>query len=372
DTSLHGYLHAAHVESIRASAASSSYAGTLSPHVGQEVRRLYDGEHEYSATELERYVRCPFRFFAEYLLHLAEPDEPEEDIPAHDKGTLLHQIFYEFYARRLREHADARIGDDEILAAYRVLAELAQGQCKDEPYTGLLWDKFCERLVGAGDDVPGLLRRFLDVEVETTRGPAACTPRHLELGFGHQRHRQTLDPASRGEPVAIQAGERTIRLHGVIDRIDLNDETGTYCVLDYKSGSRVPSQKEIESGVSLQLPIYMLAARDLLGKEKHFAAAGFFQTKDAANCEKKGFVGHRELGPQAIVRNWSRSFVLDDFGLGEFLRRECEMIGKAVEGIESARFAVTSLGPDVAGCGACHYKHLCRYEGITIRTLQER
>ena len=373
DASLHAHAHAAGVESLRAGAttAPSTYAGALSVRVLDEVRRAYSREHEYSATELERYVRCPFRFFAQWLLCLEEPEEPEEDIPARDKGTLLHRIFREFYARRLAERGESRIAHEELHAAFAQLVAAARRELDGEPYTGLLWEKFRERLIGAGDDVPGLLPRFLEVDVETTRGPSACTPRHLELGFGSQRHRQTLDPNSRREPIEIHVGERTIRLHGIIDRIDVNDAARTFCVLDYKSGGQVPSQSQVEKGTSLQLPIYMIAAQELLGEAMRFAAAGFFQTKDAANCAKSKMIGHMERAPDAVSRHWRKASLLDDAQLDDLLRREREAIGRAVEGIESGRFAVTTLGPDIAGCRACHYRHLCRYEGITIRTLQE-
>lgn len=373
DSALHTYAHAAAVESLRAASidSPSPYAGTLSARVLDEVRQAYDAEHEYSATELERYVRCPFRFFAEYLLTLKEPEEPEEDIPARDKGNLLHRIFRAFYARRLDERSTAPLGEEELRAAFEQLVAVAGQECAREPYTGLLWDKFRQRLIGAGSDVPGLLRRFLDVEVATMQAPAPCTPRYLELGFGRQRHPALLDPDSRDEPVEIDAGTRTIRLHGIIDRIDVNDEAGTFCVLDYKSGSELPSQRQIESGTSLQLPVYIMAAQHLLDEHPHFAAAGYFQTKDPANCAKSRMIGHADRAAAAVARTWRSTALFDDEALSELLRREREAIGRAVDGVESGRFAVTTLGPDVAGCRSCDCKHLCRYTGITIRTLQD-
>jgi RecB family exonuclease len=61
----------------------------------------------------------------------------------------------------------------------------------------------------------------------------------------------------------MDLGQETIRLRGVIDRVD-HKETGEIRVIDYKSGSRHLDPKDLESGVRLQLPIYALAAQDAL------------------------------------------------------------------------------------------------------------
>jgi RecB family exonuclease len=53
-----------------------------------------------------------------------------------------------------------------------------------------------------------------------------------------------------------------LSIRGVIDRID-NIEKDLVEVIDYKTGSRVPSQKEVDN--NLQLTIYALAINSLRG-----------------------------------------------------------------------------------------------------------
>ena len=66
------------------------------------------------------------------------------------------------------------------------------------------------------------------------------------------------------------------------------------------------------------------------------------------------------------------SFTLDDEGLDNLLEEECRRIGESVVGIESGRFQVTDLAPDDAGCRWCDFRHVCRYDGITVRTFRGR
>src|SRR6185503_17752984 len=56
-------------------------------------------------------------------------------------------------------------------------------------------------------------------------------------------------------------------LSGKIDRIDVDPFGARGIVQDYKSGKHAHSAREIESELRLQIPLYMLVLRDLVGLE---------------------------------------------------------------------------------------------------------
>jgi hypothetical protein len=56
-------------------------------------------------------------------------------------------------------------------------------------------------------------------------------------------------------------------LSGKIDRIDLDPFSARGIVQDYKSGKQALSAQKIQSELRLQIPLYMLVLRDLLGVE---------------------------------------------------------------------------------------------------------
>ena len=83
-------------------------------------------------------------------------------------------------------------------------------------------------------------------------------PRRFEVTFGTQ-----------GAPVELQRGLELggFTVSGKIDRIDLDPMSARGIVQDYKSGRGAHSAREIETLGKLQIPLYVLALRDLVGIE---------------------------------------------------------------------------------------------------------
>ena len=58
-------------------------------------------EHIYSVTELEIYARCPFQYFINNVLKFrVEEDETEDELSGLERGSLLHDVLFEFYNNR--------------------------------------------------------------------------------------------------------------------------------------------------------------------------------------------------------------------------------------------------------------------------------
>ena len=83
-------------------------------------------------------------------------------------------------------------------------------------------------------------------------------PRRFEVSFGSERSAPELQ---RGLDL------ETFQLSGKIDRIDLDPFAARGIVWDYKSGKKAHSAAEIEKELKLQIPLYMLVLRDLVGVE---------------------------------------------------------------------------------------------------------
>ncbi len=88
---------------------------------------------------------------------------------------------------------------------------------------------------------------------------APLVPRRFEVAFGNERAPQELQ---RG----LDLGDG-LSLSGKIDRIDVDPFGARGIVQDYKSGKHAHSAREIESELRLQIPLYMLVLRDLVGLE---------------------------------------------------------------------------------------------------------
>lgn len=196
----------------------------------------------FSASALEVYAWCGFRFFGERVLRLQPAEEFEADVAPDEQGTLLHEVlrrFYRTWGRRPLEPAAAgallrQIADETVAAGLARLPAALRAARRRQ------WQ--------------GLLAAWLTAELERA---GALLPAYLEVSFGMPPP-PDADPASRPEPLELGGG---YRFRGVIDRVD-TDDAGRFVVYDYKSGA-VPPAGDVLGGFRLQLPLYLAAAAAL-------------------------------------------------------------------------------------------------------------
>ena len=210
-----------------------------------------------SASALETYARCPFRYFLTAVLGLSVQDDPEQllTIRPRDRGTLVHMILHDFFSRLQREHRlPVRSQPQEPLR--HLLTEMADLHCAifaRTKVTGLplLWELEQER-------IRAQLLLFLQWEYERDD---TFVPVGFEIPFG--REEASLEapffPAQLMSFVGDEADP--IFLHGRIDRIDITSDGQQARILDYKSGKSIRGR--FAGGTALQLPLYLFAARRL-------------------------------------------------------------------------------------------------------------
>ena len=77
-------------------------AETLSPASQQRLENRR--QRIYSVTELETYAKCPFQYFVDKVLRFSiKEDETEDELSGLEKGSLLHDVLFEFYNNRLNQ-----------------------------------------------------------------------------------------------------------------------------------------------------------------------------------------------------------------------------------------------------------------------------
>jgi len=94
---------------------------------------------------------------------------------------------------------------------------------------------------------------------DEAKSPLQLLPRRFEVAFGSDRSAPELQ---RG----LDLGDG-LYLSGKIDRIDVDPFSARGIVQDYKSGRTAHSAKQIDEELKLQIPLYMLVLRDLVGIE---------------------------------------------------------------------------------------------------------
>jgi RecB family exonuclease len=242
--------------------------GHWSGSVGPWAELADDLQHPRSATSLQQWATCPFRYFLGHVLELDGLEDPgdAETISAADRGTLVHAVLERYFRARI-DGAPVDIDD--------IATDLEQ-RFRSQGRTGrpLLWDadwtalrRHLHRILEAGEDDP-----ILD----------GLEPAAVEYRFG-------LTDAETGEtvePVVVDIGNgRQMRFRGAVDRIDRSPNGDRLVVLDYKTGSAKgydvldPEHADhdiVARGTLLQLPVYAAAAREAYPGAKRAEAYYWF------------------------------------------------------------------------------------------------
>jgi ATP-dependent helicase/nuclease subunit B len=225
---------------------------------------------EFSVTQLETYAKCPYKYFAERILRLKPIEEPEEEIEGKELGSLLHAVLFEFYTELKKKNIIlSGSNENDFHTAEELIFSIAQKKMKTAGFNSPLNFYEQEKILGIeGNSKNSILYKFLLTERENADG---FIPEFFEIGFGNISPR---DNAMTNPRIDIMAGP--VKVRGKIDRIDLNHTNRTFKVVDYKLGGKKPSTDDLLNGISLQLPLYMFAAKEIIKNliQKDYAPAG--------------------------------------------------------------------------------------------------
>jgi ATP-dependent helicase/nuclease subunit B len=202
----------------------------------------------FAVTELERFADCSSAWFVERFL---SPRTIDAEPDAMQRGSVAHTALHRFFAR-----VPAELGVEKLEPANVEDAKRLMRQCLEEALGGLRMELTEMQL----RELDQTLWRDLEalVEEECESG-LSLVPRRFEVAFGNERAAPELQ---RG--LELDAG---LTLSGKIDRIDVDPFGARGIVQDYKSGRHAHSAAEIERELRLQVPLYMLVLRDLVGLE---------------------------------------------------------------------------------------------------------
>lgn len=283
-------------------------ASRKAPPCSEGVRRVTAEREVFSASEIETYLQCPFRWYTQYVI---QPRELDERLNAAAVGRHAHEIMWRFY-------------------------ELW------EPMTG--GRRVVPQLLGTARDVHGEAVEAAreGIHVLTAREDSAirlAAKQTLSLVEADADFLPGFEPAYREWSFGIVEGDPPepfgdFGLAGRVDRIDV-DERRLF-VIDYKLGT-VDQKRGVtafESEGLVQLPLYAAAASRRLGLE---IAGGAY--RPIGESKPRGFV-REDLRSPTFVGN-------DVVGFAEaedVIKAAIGRAAQAVEGLRSGNIAACPRG----------------------------
>ena len=204
-------------------------------------------QERFSVTELEKFAECSSAWFVERFL---QPGEIDYQFGPKETGSVAHATLHKFHERMPSELGVERLTEHQLPAAVELMR-----RCLQDSLGGVR--------IPAGVAGRAQIRR-LERDLEGFLASEATfdsplVPRDYEVRFGTKTSRPDLQQGLRLDGFAVS---------GTIDRIDRDPGMSARgAVWDYKTGKGARSAKQIETERKLQLPLYILVARDMLGIE---------------------------------------------------------------------------------------------------------
>ncbi|MBC7844794.1 MAG: PD-(D/E)XK nuclease family protein [Gemmatimonadaceae bacterium] len=274
-----------------------------------------------SPSGLETLGKCPLQWFYKYGLGIRTPEDPEFDgeswLDAMQRGSLLHEVF-ESFVRQFLGNQEALLDFEASSAAMQQIttAVIAKWRELEPPPSESVFDAEIVELHAAS-------RAFLRMERDALSRGDELRWSDVEYGFGEDT------PAS-----YRLTDDRTIRLRGRVDRIDVGTD-GALRIVDYKTGAPShyrpnPKVGPFNGGRLIQPAAYAEAVGTALQR-----AVTRFEYRFPT-----------ERGGNAIV-GFDASDILNARGV----------VTALVDHVSSGRFLPTT---DAHDCQYCDYAAICR------------
>ena len=179
------------------------------------VMRLLSATEKLSPTAINRYMRCPLRFYYQYIGGIQEPDLPDDELELDNRtfGNIFHQaadiIYHQLPSYITRDLLQKILKDKSVIQ--RAVDEAFQRELPHVPKSGL---HIINREV-----IIRYLRQLIEIDLRlapfTILGLECDVERELSVG---------------SLPIPLKIGGRIDRLDQLAD--------GRIRVVDYKTGSR--------------------------------------------------------------------------------------------------------------------------------------
>lgn len=293
----------------------------LNPRLAGE---LYGGQITYSATRLNTYAECPFRYYLKYGLRARAREEWE--LNAADTGSYAHELIRRFceYIDKSRK-LDWRSIDGETCdkivneLVKETVGNINESDINKKEYTA---------------DILSRMGRTVKAAAKTICRSIACGE---------------FETCAYEKAVNVELSDK-VGVTGVIDRLDVcrHDGVNEYRIVDYKTGNKDFKVAEIYNGYDMQPVIYAMVMRML---DEHAKISGTYYSivrNDFVRINSSSMTATAENRLKANTRLSGATFV-DADEKGNIMPGELDRVESELSRCEDALFFAKLKGEKTAG-----------------------
>jgi ATP-dependent helicase/DNAse subunit B len=313
----------------------SPLSGYLVDHIAAGIVKV-DLPEYWSASGLNEYGKCPFSYWLTRVLKVNPHSEPEAGLFIMEKGSFYHKVLELFYKEVIeRKLSMTAQSDEELKAVFEQSITAGISWLEKER-----WFRPSEFWAQEKEDLIFHLRNFFDHERRRfLKEGGEFVPYLVEVEFG---------PQAAAKPLIINHDGRVIKLRGKIDRIDVESSKSETLgnlkrlrLIDYKSGSTLPTDADFESGRNIQLVLYALAAQEAIMPGSRVEDCSYLSVRAGKSSSQEGPV------------------------LQTYLAAVPDKVVQFVKSIEAGDFSLKPSNPNV--CKSCDHQKVCRVKEFPKR-----
>jgi ATP-dependent helicase/nuclease subunit B len=220
----------------------------------------------FSASALQNYSACPYRFLLQAIHRLEPREEPQaiDEIDPMSRGSLMHDIQFELFNELRAERLLPLYDDDADKSKRRLDHALGRLDAVASAVAGRYRDDLAPAIARVWEDCVASIQSDLREWLRRVSQEPRWSPFEFERAFG-LTDRGARDAHSQTAPVLLGGG---LQLRGSIDLVE-RDASGNLRATDYKSGRRRAEEGVvIKGGEVLQPMLYALALEQLFPDTK--------------------------------------------------------------------------------------------------------
>ncbi|MBS1954720.1 MAG: exodeoxyribonuclease V subunit gamma [Cyanobacteria bacterium SZAS-4] len=302
----------------------------------------------WSASKLNEYGKCPFRYWVSQVLKSTPHEEPEDELDAKAIGEMYHKALEFFYIELQSQGMNLSFADHDTVREIfdrSVDKALVWLEEKRELRRGEFWHY-------QKNELKFRLQRFFEFELTSAQtDPDKFAPTLVEAKFG-------FDGDESYPPLLIQSdSDKPIAIFGKIDRIDVAENMQDFPrirVVDYKKGSSPVSDADVVEGRNIQLPLYALAVEQSILPGAKAIEAKYLSVQAAAPIGTHYFDGRKKR--RTNYGGFDETPV-------NLLQVTEEHVKRIVSGISAGNFTVAPTSKSV--CTNCDHRTICRIKEMT-------
>lgn len=204
------------------------------------AQRLFGKDMFLSASRLEDYFNCSFRYFCKFGL-MAKPLE-KADLNAMETGTIIHYVL---------ENIISELGSRSLGTARDVEIKVLVDK---------YLNKYFETELGNTSELTSRFKyQFMRLSKMLYSVVSRLSEEFSQSEFEAKAFELKIDKDAEVKPQIINLENGTVQIRGAVDRVDVLDKDGERYVrvVDYKSGNKDFKLSDVLHGLNLQMFVYL-------------------------------------------------------------------------------------------------------------------